>query len=178
MNRIMSVVACVAALSLAACDLQTDNAWAEAPALSGQQVANPILTPTPDLSMCQLNFTNPAADAALSAYGPVEFAWTLTAAPWITNKLPFDVFSLVVAYPGGNPLVHYETAAEHKTLYMENFQTGGTYTVTVSALDQQDNVLCWDQLKFSKDDYVPVIQLTPQPLPQPPQSVCPAGRCP
>jgi hypothetical protein len=59
---------------------------------------------------------------------------------------------LVITYPGGNPLVHYETPDEHKTLYMENYDPGGTYTAQVRAMSNEDEVLCWDEITFTKSE--------------------------
>ena len=167
----------VAIMVLTACTLQYGKSEDFDLQLGTQNPAMTIktATPSPDPnSLCELKFLSPSPNASLPDYGPVDFSWDLNPADWITNKLPFDTFVLVVKYPGGNPSVHYETQDEHKTLYMENYEPGGTYTAQVSAVTLANEVLCWDQISFTKDEFTP--QLNPGPAIQ--GTPCLAGACP
>lgn len=178
MNRLIIVAICMAVvLALTACEQQYAPSEDSDPGMEVQDltIQNLGVTSTPPVVFCELTFLSPASNASLPDYGPVDFSWHLDPADWITNKLPFDVFLLVITYPGGNPLVHYETQNEHKTLYMENYQPGGTYTAQVRAMSSEDEVLCWDQMTFTKDEFEPQIKEGPGPqLPTP----CMAGPCP
>ena len=178
MNHLFKTGICTAAIMvLTACNLEYGKSEDFEPQLGTQ---NPVMTiktatPSPDPgSMCELKFLSPSPNASLPNYGPVDFSWSFIMNPSWQSHFPYFDFVLVIKYPGGNPVVDYKTHDQHKTLYMENYEPGGTYTAQVSAVTLANEVLCWDQISFTKDEFTP--QLNPGPAIQ--GTPCLAGACP
>ncbi len=176
---------CTAAIwVLAACGPQYAESDNSDSAAGVQDLKFQILTetPTPDPHLgCWITFLSPGQGDALPTSGPVSFSWAFDHSASWSNHWYLEKYVLVVKFPGGNPLAHYDiqNTDTSKTLYMENFQPAGTYTAQISAIGwapfyEEGSVLCWDEITFSKDAFARKFQKGPAMQPTP----CLAGRCP
>jgi hypothetical protein len=179
MKHLIGAAILTAALALAGCELQFAESGDPDPSLGvqDQSIHGPTETPLPEV--CEITFVSPGQGDGLGTYGPVDFSWAFDQADWISNHWSFEKYVLVIVFPGGNPLVHYDTQDSHKTLYMENFHPAGTYTAQIRAIGsapyhEAGSLLCWDEITFSKDAY----QSQPQKVPAPMATPCLAGTCP
>jgi len=94
---------------------------------------------------CAMKFISPADGSELTIEGPVDFVWTQQ--PGAVSYL------LDFVLPNGNHGMADPTTNLSKTMYMEAFQPGGTYTVFVKALNMDANMICQVSLSFTKPEY-------------------------
>ena len=107
---------------------------------TGSPAATPVPTETPT---CNMHFTSPDAGAVLAGNGPVDFAWIS-----VSNS---SYCILTFNLPGNGGQSTWNMTSTSRTLYIENFTTGGSYSAHVQARDTRADILCEANLNFSKD---------------------------
>lgn len=113
---------------------------------------------------CTLAFIAPAGNSMLPASGPVEFSWT--------SQPDASSYILDFTLPNGNHGALDPTTDTFKTVFMEAFTPGGSYIVTVMALDANAQTICQDTMTFTKPEAWTPTKNAPKP-PDEPQSDSP-----
>ena len=96
-------------------------------------------------SACVMSFITPQVGSALPLSGPVNFSWT---------PIPAASFYLFSVFTPDGGEVNYTQNGTSRTVYMENYKTGGTYRFNVQARDAANNILCQAEIDFDKDQFV------------------------
>jgi hypothetical protein len=125
------------------------------PAEQAKVIPPPTLGPTPpmvkthtltipDPGICSIQWVLPGGagyTGELPKTGETPFEWT----PHPTARR----YELVVTQPDGTT-IPYKSDGVTKSLYMENYKQAGQYLVTLSALDENNQILCSINLTFTK----------------------------